>query len=126
MKDKATKLGRPRLPYNTDGRLYMRIPANMVAPCREAVGAMCEAGITINELISITAIQFLLWCAERIQRPDGDLLSPQRVIAQFPEYDTFAVLDDQGRYVEDKYFTAQEVYAFWAKNRMKNAAPPAP
>jgi hypothetical protein len=46
MKDKATtKLGRPRLPYATDGRLYMRIPKHMVAPCRELVGMLCKADL---------------------------------------------------------------------------------
>jgi hypothetical protein len=53
MKDKATKLGRPRLPYNTDGRLYMRIPANMVAPCRELAGMLCEAALPEEVLVEV-------------------------------------------------------------------------
>jgi hypothetical protein len=126
MKDKATKLGRPRLPYATDGRLYMRIPKHMVAPCRATVAAMCETGVTMGESISIPAIEFFQWCNAPVFRPDGNLRHATRVIAQFPEYDTFAVLDDQGRYGGDKYFTAQEVFDLWAKNRMENATPPTP
>jgi hypothetical protein len=55
MKDQATKvkLGRPRLPYATDGRLYMRIPANMVAPCRELVGMLCKADLSWEVLADL-------------------------------------------------------------------------
>jgi hypothetical protein len=52
MKDKI-KLGRPRLPYATDGRLYMRIPKHMVAPCRELAGMLCEADLPEEVLVEV-------------------------------------------------------------------------
>jgi hypothetical protein len=51
-KDQATKvkLGRPRLPYATDGRLYMRGPAEMVQPCRALVSAIWCMGLTAEQV----------------------------------------------------------------------------
>lgn len=65
------------------------------------------------------AVEFLKWCDTPVYRAEGELGSRLRVIPQFPEYDTYMVIDETGYSVLPKgtFLTAEELYEYWLNNR---------
>lgn len=67
--------------------------------------------------------KFLDWCNQPIYRPHGDLGFRKRVVAQFPEYNSYIIIDESGNSVfpRGKFLTAQEVYEHYEKTLNQNA-----
>jgi hypothetical protein len=69
-----------------------------------------------------SASQFLDWCNTPIYRANGELGFRNRVIAMFPEYNTYIIIDETGKSIfpKDKFLTSIEVYEYWLKSIEKD------
>ena len=71
------------------------------------------------------AIEFLKWCDTPMYRAANELSFRLRCIPQFPDYDVYMVIDENGRnvleYTEKPFLTAEELYNYWKtqKNESK-------
>lgn len=63
------------------------------------------------------AAEFIDWCNTPIYRVPGELGFKLRVVAQFPEYNSYIVIDETGNSVfpREKFLTSAEVYEYWIK-----------
>lgn len=63
------------------------------------------------------SVEFLKWCNTPVYRAAGELGFRLRVQPQFPEYDTYIVIDKTGYSVlgEGVFLTSEEVYDYWLK-----------
>ena len=63
------------------------------------------------------AVEFLKWCNTPVYRANGELGFRLRVQPQFPEYDTYLVIDATGLSVFPKgqFLSAEELYEYWLK-----------
>jgi hypothetical protein len=68
---------------------------------------------------SSSAVEFLNWCNTPIYRAYGELSFRLRVQPQFPEYNTYIVINETGRSVfpEGKFLTTEELYEYWVSCR---------
>lgn len=64
-------------------------------------------------------IDFYEWCNYPIYRPKGNMGFQKRVIPQFPEYNTYQVIDETGYSVlpEGKYLTTQELLEYYKQHK---------
>ena len=64
------------------------------------------------------AIEFLDWCNTPMYQPVGHLAYLTRVIAQFPDYKLYVIINEKGQSVldEHQYFTAEEVFNYFIEN----------
>jgi len=62
-----------------------------------------------------TAIEFITWCNTPIYRAGGELGFRLRVQPQFPEYNSYIVIDSTGYSVlpKGKFLSAKELYEYW-------------
>lgn len=67
------------------------------------------------------AIEFLKWCDTPMYRAVNELSFRPRCICQFPDYDVYMVIDENGNnvfaYTEKLFLTAEELYNYWLKQR---------
>ncbi|TXG76178.1 hypothetical protein E6Q11_05095 [Candidatus Dojkabacteria bacterium] len=79
---------------------------------------LCEQG-TDDSATEPSAVEFLKWCNTPVHRSYGDLGFKLRVNPQFPDYDTYLILDESGRSVlpRGEYISTEEVYAYWLETR---------
>lgn len=70
-----------------------------------------------NTLLS--AVEFLKWCNTPVYRASGELGFRLRVQPQFPEYDSYIVLDETGCSIfpKGKFLSAEELYEYWLNCR---------
>ena len=70
-----------------------------------------------NTLLS--AVDFLKWCNTPVYRASGELGFRLRVQPQFPEYDSYIVIDETGYSVfpKGKFLTTEELYEYWVNCR---------
>jgi len=73
----------------------------------------------IMELGKELTIEFFKWCNTPIYMSSNGILRTYklRVVAQFPEYDSYIVIDSNGRSVlpDGKFLTAEELYDYWVE-----------
>lgn len=64
-------------------------------------------------------IEFIKWCYSPVYKQRGNSGSCLRVSAQYPEYDTFIIIDKTGRSIlpDGVYLTAEELYEYWLNNK---------
>jgi hypothetical protein len=64
------------------------------------------------------AIEFLKWCNTPMYRDHGVLNFSKRVIPQFPDYNTYIIIDKSGRSVlgDGVFLDAEGVYDYWVNN----------
>jgi hypothetical protein len=74
-------------------------------------------GNNANTLLS--AVEFLKWCNSPVYRASGELGFRLRVQPQFPEYDSYIVIDETGYSVFPKgeFLSAEELYEYWLNYR---------
>ena len=67
----------------------------------------------------LAAVDFLKWCNTPIYRAAGELGFRLRVQAQFPEYDSYLVIDETGYSIfpKGKFLSAKELYEYWLNCR---------
>ena len=67
----------------------------------------------------LAAVDFFKWCNTPIYRAVGELGFRLRVQPQFPEYDTYLVIDETGYSVfhKGKFLSAEELYEYWLNCR---------
>ena len=65
------------------------------------------------------ASQFLNWCNTPMYRSTNELGFQKRVIAQFPDYNTYVIINEKGESIfpKGKFLTTEEVYEYWLKNK---------
>lgn len=75
-----------------------------------------------NQTKMIDAIEFFKWCNTPIYRARENSLYVLRVIPQFPEYDSYLVIDETGEPVFPRgvFLSAEEVYEYWDSYHKKN------
>lgn len=73
-----------------------------------------------NEKLTVEIIAFLKWCNTPIYRAAGELGFKMRAMAQFPDYNTYLVIDETGNSVlpEGKFLTAEELFEYWVDTRL--------
>lgn len=66
-----------------------------------------------------SAVEFIKWCNTPVYRAIGELGFRLRVQPQFPEYDSFLVIDATGYSVlpKGKFLSAEELYEYWLNCR---------
>lgn len=67
----------------------------------------------------LSAVDFLKWCNTPVYRASGELGFRLRVQPQFPEYDSYIVIDATGSSVfpKGKFLTTEELYEYWLNCR---------
>lgn len=67
----------------------------------------------------LSAVEFLKWCNTPVYRASGELGFRLRVQPQFPEYDSYLVIDATGYSVlpKGKFLSAEELYEYWLNCR---------
>lgn len=78
-------------------------------------------GDAIADDLQTRAVDFLLWCNTPVYEysAEGFFKHKIRVIAQFPEYGTFVVIDNQGnKRHEEPFITANQVYDLYLEDIM--------
>ena len=70
-----------------------------------------------NTLLS--AVEFLKWCNTPLYRASGELGFRLRVQPQFPEYDSYLIIDATGYSVlpKGKLLSVEELYEYWLNCR---------
>jgi hypothetical protein len=70
-----------------------------------------------SELVS--AVEFLKWCNTPVYQASGELGFRLRVQPQFPEYNTYIIIDETGYSVfpKGKFLSAEELYEYWINCR---------
>lgn len=70
------------------------------------------------------AAKFLDWCNEPVYRAPGNLSFESRAKAQFPDYNSYTLINDKGKSVlpEGKFLSAEELYDYWC-NKYKVQEP---
>lgn len=65
-------------------------------------------------------IAFTEWCNHPVYRLSGDLAFKKRVTPQFPEYNTYMVIDEKGNSIfpKGKFLTTQELVELWRQKFM--------
>lgn len=62
------------------------------------------------------AIEFFKWCNTPIYRASGELGFKLIVQPQYPEYNTYIVLDEDGYSVfKDNLLSAEQLYEYWVE-----------
>ena len=66
-------------------------------------------------------VEFLAWCNTPVYRAAGELGFRTRVQPQYPEYNTYLVIDETGYSVlpQNKFLTTEELYTYWLDTRNK-------
>lgn len=62
------------------------------------------------------ATEFLNWCNTPMFRGSGELSFRLRVQPQYPDYNTFYVIDENGTSIFNKDLTTEELYDYWVNN----------
>ncbi len=64
------------------------------------------------------ALMFFKWCNTPVFRAVGELGYRMRVQAQFPEYNTFLIIDESGYSIlpTNVYLTSEQLYKYWFNN----------
>lgn len=64
-------------------------------------------------------IEFFKWCNEPVFKNDNELGSKLRVQPQFPNYDTYIVIGEDGYSIlpDKKELTAEELYEYWENTK---------
>jgi hypothetical protein len=72
-----------------------------------------------NANMLLSAVEFLKWCNTPVYRASGGLDLRLRVQPQFPEYDSYIVIDETGYSVfpKGKFLSAEELYEYWLNCR---------
>lgn len=67
------------------------------------------------ERMVLKAVEFLKWCNTPVYRASGELGFRLRVQPQFPEYDSYIVLDETGCSIlpKGKFLSAEDLYEYW-------------
>ncbi len=65
------------------------------------------------------AVEFLKWCNTPVYRAIGKLSFMLRIQPQFPEYNTYLVIDETGNSVfpNGKFLSAEELYEYYFQYR---------
>lgn len=66
-------------------------------------------------------VEFYEWCNYPIYRAAGELGFRKRVNAQYPEYDSYVIIDERGLSIHPKgiFLTIEQVIELWMKGRPK-------
>lgn len=69
--------------------------------------------------VLLPAVDFIKWCNTPIHRSAGELGFKLRVQPQFPEYNSYLVIDATGCSVfpTGKFLSAEELYEYWLNCR---------
>ena len=72
-----------------------------------------------NTNTRLSAVDFLKWCNTPVYRASSELGFTLRVQPQFPEYDSYIVIDETGYSVfpKGKFLSAEELYEYWVNCR---------
>ena len=78
-----------------------------------------------NVKSKIFATEFLKWCNTPMHRDDGSLSSKLRAIPQLPDYDTYIVIDADGknRLAQGMFLTVEELYEYWLLEEIWGESP---
>jgi hypothetical protein len=66
------------------------------------------------------AIEFIEWCNFPMYRPDGEHGFRSRVQSQFPEYNSYRIIDESGYSTlpKGKFLTTKELYEEFLKTKL--------
>jgi hypothetical protein len=109
------------------GAFFVHLENNKYADCTNAKKSLKKAEDAIDyaytkfkDLYKTNAfVEFLKWCDTPVYRANGELSFRLRVQPQFPDYQSYIIIDETGRSMlpTGKYLSIEEVYEYWINGK---------